>query len=168
MKFFCCFLFAVLATLSSGASFTTTASPATETTIQTAHLSAVANLTVKELQEHLGRKLTMKEKVQWYFAKKLIHKITNEEEEALAKKARTKAYMGFGFSLAGLLLFPLLAIPGIIFSGNALAFDKEHPGKLGDAKGFAKAGQIMGWISLALLVIVLILVILFLSAWGWR
>jgi hypothetical protein len=126
---------------------------------------AITKLTVKELQAYLGRKLTLKEKVQFFLAKKLVG-ATDPEDEELAKKGRRNAYTGFGFGLAGILLFPLFAIPAIIISNNALAYDKEKPGILGDARGFAKAGQIMGWVGIGLLAIGLFVVLLFLAAWG--
>lgn len=127
---------------------------------------AFSKLTVKELQVFLGRKLTLKEKVQVLLAKKLLTKLDPEVEE-LATKGRNKAYMGFGFALAAILLFPLFAIPGLIFSNNALAYDKEKPGILGDAKGFARAGQIMSWVSLALMVIAILLLLILFSRSNW-
>jgi hypothetical protein len=125
---------------------------------------AITKLTVKELQDHLGRKLTLREKAQFYLAKKLL-RATDPEDEELAKKGRSNAYTGFGFGLAGILLFPLFAIPAVIISNNALAYDKEKPGILGDARGFAKAGQIMGWVGIGLLAVGVFFVLLFLAAW---
>ena len=126
---------------------------------------ALSKLTVKELQAFLGRKLSLKEKIQFFLARKLVT-ATNPEDEELAEKGRRNAYLGFGFGLAGILLFPLFAIPAIIISNNALAYHKEKPGILGDARGFAKAGQIMGWIGIGLLALGVLVVLLFLAAWG--
>ncbi len=167
MKLLLLFILAISISFVSSAAFTTTTSSAieTQTVLEPAlNMNAVSSITIKDLQSYLGRKLTLKEKVQWLLAKKIINKVDQVGDEALAAKARNKAYVGFGLSLAGLLLVPFLGIAGLIISNQALALDKQTPGTLGDAKGYAQAGQIIGWVSIALIIVGLLLVLLFVAA----
>ena len=156
----------VLVSLSTHAAFTTSASATTYKPVPGVQRAvSITSVTVKDLQKYLGRKLTIKEKIQFLVTKKLID-ITDPEDEELARKGRRNAYTGFGFGLAAILIFPLFAIPAILISNNALAYDKEKPGILGDARGFAIAGKIMGWIGVAILALALYVVMVLLTAWG--
>jgi hypothetical protein len=121
-------------------------------------------ISVKKLQAYLGRKLTIKEKIQLFYAKKLV-KASDPEDDELAQRGRSNAYTAFGFGLASIFLFPLFAIPALILSKKALAYDKEKPGILGDAKGFAKAGQIMGWVGLGILILAFVIIVAVLATW---
>jgi hypothetical protein len=159
-------LFTFSISLSSFAAFTTSAPATTSKPVPGVQQSvSIASLTIKDLQKYLGRKLTIKEKVQFLLAKKLAD-ITDPEDEELARKGRNKAYLGFGFGIAGIFLLPFFAIPALIISNGALAYDKEKPGILGDARGFAKAGQIMGWVGIAILILVFLWVLVLIAAWG--
>ena len=169
MKLFLLALLTCAFSFSSSAAFITTTSIEAKTEIAPAPtVTSLTALSAKQLEQYLGRKLTLTEKVRWYFGKKALAKLQTEEEDRDIKKGRTNAFLGFGFGLAGLLLFPLFAIPAIIFSNNALKFDKEKPGVLTDARGFAQAGQIMGWVAIGLTIVAVLLVIAILSAWGVR
>ena len=166
MKLFLLALLTCAFSFSSSAAFITTTSIEAKTEIAPAPtVTSLTALSAKQLEQYLGRKLTSIEKVRWYFGRKALAKLQTEEEDLAVKKGRTNAFLGFGFSIVSLFFFPL-AIAGIIFSNNALKLDKEKPGILTDAKGFAQAGQIIGWVAIGLAIVGLILLLAFISAWG--
>lgn len=137
---------------------------------------AVSALTMQDLQQALGRKLSLKEKVGWYLYKKHLH--AEEPTEKAVKKANSNAVLGFVFSLASLLipplafvfysqillLFSLLAIPALILSINALVAGRVNPGILTKSnRSLAKAGKIISYIILALIFIVLIMILAYIG-----
>lgn len=123
-----------------------------------------SQLTLKDLQTSLGRKLTLQEKISWLIFKKRLPRIEPTESEKA--HANSNAVLGFVFGLLGLIVFPLLAIPGLILSNKALLAERVDPGILKSGnRGLAVAGQITSYIALALLIIVVILLVAFLSNW---
>ena len=166
MKLFLLALLTCAFSFSSSAAFITTTSIEAKIEIAPAPtVISLAALSAKQLEQYLGRKLTLTEKVRWYFGKKALAKLQTEEEDQVIKKGRTNAFLGFGFSIVSLFFFPL-AIAGIIFSNNALKLDKEKPGILTDAKGFAQAGQIIGWVAIGLGILSILALIAILSWWA--
>jgi hypothetical protein len=120
--------------------------------------TSIAALSVNELQQSLGRKLSLKEKVAFYLYKK--HFKREEPTEKDIKKANSKAVLAFVFSLAAVFIFPLFAIPALILSANALAAEKVNPGILTKSNhGLAKAAKIICYIQFALTLLLLIVVL---------
>jgi hypothetical protein len=120
--------------------------------------ASIAALSVNELQQSLGRKLSLKEKVAFYLYKK--HFKREEPTEKDIKKANSKAVLAFVFSLAAVFIFPLFAIPALILSANALAAEKVNPGILTKSNhGLAKAAKIICYIQFALTLLLLIVVL---------
>ena len=140
-------------------------SPQASITIQPAAGSSVSVLTVKDLQMSLGRKLSRKEKISWLILKKQFKQVG--PPEALIRKANTNAVLGFVFSLAGILIFPLFLIPGLLFSQSALRADAVDPEILTRTNyRLAKAGKIISYIGLGLLLLGIVIIIAILAAWG--
>jgi hypothetical protein len=125
-----------------------------------------ADLSVGQVQQMLGRKLSWKEKIQWRIASKISRHLPADVDEATIKKQKTNATLGLIFSSLGLLVFPLLVIPGIILSNNALAFEKANRGALGNSKGVAQAGKIIGWVTVGLVALAVIIVLAYVAAWA--
>ncbi len=143
-------------------------SPQASITIQqTAATSrySFSDLTVRDLQKSLGRKFSLKEKISWHLLKKQFK--PEEPPEALVRKANNHAVLGFVFSLAGILIFPLFLIPGLLLSQKALDADKVDPEILTRTNyGLAKAGKIISYIGLGLLLLAIVIIIAILAAWG--
>jgi Domain of unknown function (DUF4190) len=74
-----------------------------------------------------------------------------------------KAIAALLLGVAGITVFPLVGIAAIVVGNDARAEIERDP-NLGGA-GLATAGIILGWISLALLVLGILVVILLLAAW---
>ena len=178
MKKMLCFLVAVLVTLipSFAAKIPSNAtkeiniskSPQASIAIQqTAATSgrSISELTVKDLRKALGRKLSLKEKISWHFYKK--HFKQDGPPEVLIRRANTNAVLGFAFSLAGLIVFPLFLIPALILSLSALRAEKVDPGIL--TKGnysLANAGKIISLIAIGIYILLLGAIVLYILALG--
>jgi len=132
---------------------------------QTASGHALSKSTMKDLQEALGRKLSLKEKIGWYLYKKQFN--PEEPTEAAKRKANSNAGLGFALSLVGILAFPLFTIPGLIYSKKALVADKVDPGIL-TARNYnlATAGKIIGHIGVGLLLAGLVVILIYLGTYG--
>jgi hypothetical protein len=177
MKKMLCLLAAVLVTIISSYAAkvpTNTAneiniskSPQASITIQPAAASNyfIPATTVKDLQKSLGRKLSLKEKISWELLKTQFKQ--DGPPEALIRKANTHAVLGFAFSLAGLIIFPLFLIPGLLFSQSALRAEAVDPEILTRTNyRLAKAGKIISYIGLGLLLLGIVIIIAILAAWG--
>lgn len=81
-----------------------------------------------------------------------------------------RAIWGFIFGLASITIFPLLAIPGVILSNDALREEKMHPRILTKTnKILAYLGKIFSIIGIAIIIFAILYVaflIAILSAWG--
>jgi hypothetical protein len=117
----------------------------------------------KETEKKLGRKLGLFERIGlWYYSK------LAPDPEADARKANSHALIGFILSLCGLIIFPLLLIPGFILSNSALRKEKMSPGILDGAnKGLAKAGFIISIVAAALIVLLLLYVLVVIGLYGF-
>ena len=117
----------------------------------------------KATEKKIGRKLGLFERIGlWYYTK------LTPEEEVDRKKANNQALTGFILGVCGLIIFPLLAIPGFFFSKSALAKEKLSPGILeGDNKGLAKAGLILSIVGFFYLLLLLIYIILIVSVYSF-
>ena len=89
----------------------------------------------------------------------------------LNRTANRHAVWGFIFGLASLVIFPLLGIPGLILSNDALNMEKVKPGTLTPRnRKLALAGKILSYIGLAILIIAILYVafiVAILSAFNW-
>ena len=124
----------------------------------------LSQLSIKDLQTSLERKLTLQEKITWMLFKKHLPRLEPTESEK--KRANTNAVLGLVFGILGILVFPLFAIPGLILSNKALLAERVDPGILASGhRGIAVAGQITSYVALALLLLIFIIVIAVLSSW---
>ncbi len=113
----------------------------------------------KSLEQSLGRKLKFKERVALR-----MQSLLPDFDPALQKRANNQALTGFILSCAGLVLFAPLLIPGLIISNSALAKERMNPGILENGNyGLAKAGSIIGYVGLAILLILIFIIVLVLS-----
>lgn len=119
-------------------------------------------VTLKDVRKALGRKLTLKEKIQWFLLK---NKFQHGGQDDIAKRhANSNAVLGFFFSIIGLAVFPLFIIPALILSIHALKAEKTHPGILtATNRSLAKAAEIISIVDIVLLIFGLIILIAFLS-----
>jgi len=132
-------------------------------------LAYISSLSIKDIQKLAGRKLTFKEKIavkvyQWKLKKGFT---TFKKEETKSNKGNTAMILGI-VAIACLVIpyFVIASIPcailAIVFGNQAR---KENPK---DSK--AKAGVILGWVTLGLILLALLLVVVILSSWtygGW-
>ena len=115
----------------------------------------------------LGRKLKLKEKIafklfQWKLKKGLLHK--KEERSQKGKTALILGIIGIATLFIPYLILASIpcAILAIVFGNQA---KKSDPGD-----GNAKAGVILGWVTIGVFIIALAIVIAVLSSgsfWGW-
>lgn len=117
----------------------------------------------KETERKLGRKLGLFERMGlWYYTK------LAGDPDVDSKKANNHALTGFILGLCGLTIFPLLAIPGFIFSNSALTKEKLAPGTLSSSnKGLAKAGLILSIIGFVYLLLLILYITLIIGAYGF-
>jgi hypothetical protein len=130
--------------------------PSVETTKKTAvdgHKN-IATMKLKEFQQLVGRKLTFREKIGFFVLK---HKMKHQ-----SKDADTEGQLPFilGLTAVGLLVIgffvPALLIGSFIAAVLAIVTGGMVTKKDGENKK-AKAGKLMGWITLGALALILIL-----------
>ncbi len=120
---------------------------------------------VKDVEKLLGRKLKLKEKIalkalQW----KLKKGIPNKKKDEGSNKGKTAMILGIiaiaclAIPIASIASIPL-AILAIVFGNQA---KRENPND-----GKAKAGVILGWVTLGLIVLAVTLIVVAFAAWGW-
>jgi hypothetical protein len=129
-------------------------------------LSWFSSLSLKEVQQLAGRKLTLKEKIS---VKVCQWKIKKELKQPKKKEGKTKGAMAQLFGIIGIIsLFvpfvgPLAAlvfgILAIVVGNKAREIDPD------DRK--AKTGIVLGWITVGLFIAALIIVIAVLSTWSF-
>ncbi len=121
---------------------------------------AIPNNTV--IKQMLGRKLTLKEKIGLQFAR-VIYKKGIPIDALEAKKANSNAILGFIFSMLGIFIFPLFAIPAYVLCDNMLHKEKIQPGLLTPTnKILAQIGKITAIVTGILVVLLLLIVLLWL------
>lgn len=115
--------------------------------------------TKKLLESKLHRKLNFKEKLALRFQKTFP-----KYDYEMQRRANSQALTGFILSVCGLVVIWPLIIPGLIISNSALRKERMNPGILENGNyGLAKAGSIIGYVGIALLVVVIAIVALTLS-----
>jgi hypothetical protein len=158
--FFFLLLISIFFTRNSNAALIPAAAPSAIT--KATYLPEFSRLSIKNIQQLVGRKLTLKEKLS---VKILQWRMRNSKKKYDDPYSAGRTAFGFGLASIILLFIPyitILALPcaiiAIIVGSNA---KHKHPD---DRK--AKTGIILGIISLALILIAVLLVIAILSAWA--
>ena len=99
--------------------------------------------------------------------KKAIQKKKNHDDDRAVNR---RAVWGFILGLASVVIFPLLAIPGLILSNDALREERMHPRILTKTnKTLAYLGKIFSIIGIAIIILAILylaFLIAILSAWG--
>jgi hypothetical protein len=99
--------------------------------------------------------------------KKTKHKKKNHDND---RSVNRRAVWGFIFGLASVFLFPILSIPGLILSNDALREEKKHPRILTKTnRTLAYLGKIFSIIGIALIVLAILyltFLLAILSGWG--
>ncbi len=131
-------------------------------------LAYISSLSIKEIQQLTGRKLKLKEKIavkvlQWKIKKGLAGLPKGDVKDSKGNTA-----MILGIVALACLFVPYLFIASIPCAILAIIFGNQAR-KANPRDSKAKAGVIMGWVTLGLILLALILVIVLLSSWayGW-
>ena len=143
--------------------------PVPSFTTPTDPLCYLSSLSIKEIQKLAGRKLKFKEKVAVkFFQWKLKKGLTGFQKEETKNKKGTTA-MILGIAAIACLVIPYFVLASLPLSILAIVFGnqarKENPG---DSR--AKAGVILGWATLGLILLALVVILVVLSTWtygGW-
>lgn len=124
----------------------------------------IASMKMKDFRKLAGRKLTLKEKVSIIILK---HKLRQQAKDS-EKQGQTA--FTFGLIAVGLLLLGLF-VPYVILGSLVaaiLAIVTGAMAKKGDGDNRkAKAGQLLGWITLGLIAFLFILAAVVLASWSW-
>ena len=123
----------------------------------------ITTLKIKDIQKIAGRKLTLKEKIGFIILK---HKIKRQ-----SKNNQKQGETALMFGIAGLGLFIIgLFVPVLLLGSLIAAIVAVVTGSVAKdpSNRKARAGKLLGWITLGLLALLLILaVILLASWWAW-
>ncbi len=119
----------------------------------------------KDIEKLLGRKLKLKEKIalkvfQWKYKKGLRVKNTEKSDK------KGKAALILGIIGISALLIPYLSIVALPCAILAIIFGNQAK-KQNPNNGQAKAGVILGWVTVGLFALALIVVLAILSSWSW-
>jgi hypothetical protein len=124
---------------------------------------SIASMKLKEFQRLAGRKLSIKEKIAFLVLKhQLKHHAADSDKDGQLPFVLGLFAVGFlvlGFFIPQLLLGALVAAIAAVVSG-VMATRKD-----GDNRK-AKAGKLMGWITLGALALLSILALIFIASWG--
>jgi hypothetical protein len=84
--------------------------------------------------------------------------------------ANRRAVWGFIFGLASVFIFPILAIPGLILSNDALREDRIHPRTLTKTnRTLAFLGKYLSYVGIAIIILAILylgFLLSLLSGWG--
>ncbi|MDZ4793483.1 MAG: DUF4190 domain-containing protein [Bacteroidota bacterium] len=135
-------------------------------TIATDPLEYFSTLSMKEVQQLVGRKLKFKEKIavkflQWKMRKGFSPSRVSE------KKDKGKTAMIFGIIALASLFIPVVGgLASLVFAILALVFGYQAK-KANPEDRKANTGIILGWVTIGLFVIAVAIVIAVLTTWGW-
>lgn len=126
----------------------------------------ITALKVQDLRKMLGRKLSLKERISFLLLKKKLRKQAAEGKDP-GEGSFVAGLIAGGLFLAGLLFPPLLIgsfIAAIIAVASAGPVLRKNPGNKK-----AKTGQIIGWITIGLFLLLLALIVAILASldFGW-
>ena len=125
---------------------------------------SIATMKLKEFQKLVGRKLTIKEKIGFFILK---HKMKHQQEGAdkQGQTAYILGLVGLGLFVIGLFV-PYVILGSLVAAIMAIVTGSTATKKDGDNRK-AKAGKLLGWITLGLIALVLILAVILISTWGY-
>jgi hypothetical protein len=158
-----CFII-VFPALSATTPFPLESAPVTQPLSQEALLKKIASMRVRDFQKMTGKKLTLKQKIGFLLLKRnLRHKAkatANPGQTSLTFGIAAIIMLVLGFFVAPLLIGALIAsIVAIVVGGSALQKDRS------DRK--ARAGKLLGWLTLAILALLLILAAIVVASNPW-
>jgi len=150
-------LFSIVTPVSSA----TTSSSSTEIIPGGPKYKNIATLKIKDIQKIVGRKLTLKEKIGFTILK---HKVKRQ-----SKNNQKKGQTALIFGIVGLGLFLIgLFVPFVILGSLVAAIVAIVIGSSGakeDSNSKARAGKLLGWITLALIGLLFIVAAIVLASW---
>lgn len=119
---------------------------------------------VKDVEKLLGRKMKLKEKIGF---KILQHKLKKESHRKKGESGSEKGKLAMILGIIGIacLLIPYAVIASIPLAILAIIFGNQAK-KQNPNDGQAKAGVILGWVTLGLVTLAIILVVAILASWG--
>ncbi len=142
-------------------SFSTTTSPVLKNPPE---LLNISTLKIKEVEKLLGRKMKLKEKIAFkLFQWKLKNESNRKKGDSGVDKGKTA--MILGIVGIGLLLIPYVAIAALPCAILAIIFGNKAR-KENQNDGRAKAGIILGWVTIGLIVLAIALLFIILASWG--
>lgn len=124
----------------------------------------IVNMKLKEFQKLAGRKLTIKEKIGFFVLK---HKMKHAQDDAdkQGQTAYTLGLVGLGLLVIGLFV-PYVILGSLVASIMAIVTGSMAIKKNGENRK-AKAGKLLGWITLSIIGLLLILATIFIASWSW-
>ncbi len=118
---------------------------------------------VKTIENYLGRRLTLREKITLYLYERKL-KRHDAEQDKQTRHANSDALLGLIFSIAGI-LFAYFLIPGFILSKRALTLEKRRPGILTKRSlSEAKTGRTVSMVMTILYVVGIIALFIIISS----
>lgn len=124
----------------------------------------IAKMKLKEFQRLAGRKLTFKEKVGFFVLKhKMKHQQIDTDKQG--QTAYILGLVGLGLFVAGLFV-PYVILGSLIAAILAIVTGSMAMKKEGENRK-AKAGKLLGWITLGLIIVTLILAAIVLANWAF-
>ena len=126
----------------------------------------ISTLSIRDIQKLTGRKLRLKEKLaiklfQW----KLKKGYTNYKKEE-TKDTKGNTAMILGIVALACLFIPYVVIASIPCAILAIIFGNQAR-KANPKDSRAKAGVIMGWVTLGLIVLAIAILVVVLASWGY-
>lgn len=156
----CLFILAVFSMLLPANPALAISLPGASSSPSTTLFTRISTLKEKDLRKQLGRKLTIKEKVAFFFLKKKAKKLAKEESKS-GESAFVAGLIAIGLLVTGLFFPPLLigslvaAIVAVSSGSKALKLDR------GNKK--ARTGRLLGWITIICLIGLVILTLIALA-----
>ncbi len=125
---------------------------------------SLTTMKVKQVENLLGRKLSFKEKLALKVYKWKEKSHIKAEDGVKSKKGKTA--MILGIIAVSVLFIPYVGIATIPLAILAIIFGNQAK-KADPNDGQAKAGVILGWVALGLVVLAIIIALAFLSLYSW-
>lgn len=124
----------------------------------------IATMKLKEFQKLAGRKLTLKEKLGFFVLK---HKMKHSKDDAdkQGQTAYILGLVGLGLLVIGLFV-PYVIIGSLVAAIMAIVTGSTAMKKDGDNRK-ARAGKLLGWITLVTIGVLLILATILYASWGF-
>jgi hypothetical protein len=114
----------------------------------------------KDLRKQLGRKLTLKEKVAFFFLKKKAKKMAAEEGKT-GENSFVAGLIAIGLLVTGLFFAPLLI--GSLVAAIVAITSGSKSLKLEPGNKKARTGRLLGWITIVSLVGIAIAILVFIA-----